>query len=219
MQPFGTFLKDGLEEVLSLEGRLFRGIRDLLTRPGFLTEEYWRGRRARHMHPIRLFLVSGAVAYLATFLVRPERPGLLYAIATAVVGEDLGWQAIAMVLTLLLLTATAQRVVYRRTGRVFVEHLVLILHAASFGMLLAPVEAVALRFLPQSIPGIEAMVAPVMVMYWVLALRDLFEESLPVTLLRAGLIFVLTLVLLIGVSLVGVGGQSLLLALAAALRG
>ena len=47
------------------------------------------------------------------------------------------------------------------------------------------------------------MVAPAMVMYWTLSLGEVFSDSLPLTLLRAGLVFVLSvLFLLVGILLV-----------------
>ena len=122
-----------------------------------------------------------------------------------------------IVMSVILMTAAAQRVVYRRTGRVYVEHLVLVLHAVSFGMLLAPLEAILLGFLPAGIPGIEAMIAPVMVMYWTIALREVFEDPLPLTLLRAGQVVFLATLFLLGGTLVAVGLESVLMAILAAL--
>ena len=198
-QPFWRFLREGAEEILSLEGRLFRGVRDTIFRPGYLTKEYFLGRRVRHMHPVRLFLVASAIAYAAFVLFGSDRSGLLLGLADILVGDGADRETFVVVLIGLLLTPLAQRLVYWRTGRLYVEHLVLVLHTASFAMLLAPIEVLVFRVLPVAIgDGIEAVVAPVIVMYWVLALREVFEESLPVTLVRAGLVFALAVVLFIG---------------------
>lgn len=37
------------------DSKFVRSIIPLFTRPGFLTKEYWEGKRVRYMHPLRLF--------------------------------------------------------------------------------------------------------------------------------------------------------------------
>ena len=51
------FLRLFLRVVLDLDGRVYRTLFALLTRPGFLTSEFFAGRRVRYTHPLRLFLV------------------------------------------------------------------------------------------------------------------------------------------------------------------
>jgi Protein of unknown function (DUF3667) len=38
------------------ESKIPRSVIPLLTKPGFLTKEYWEGRRIRYIHPLRLYL-------------------------------------------------------------------------------------------------------------------------------------------------------------------
>jgi len=60
----GRLARDVAHELLDLDGRIFRTVRLLLTRPGFLTREHQAGRRARYVSPIRLYLVF-SVAFFA----------------------------------------------------------------------------------------------------------------------------------------------------------
>jgi hypothetical protein len=76
---------------------------------------------------------------------------------------------------------------------------------------------VVLRLLPPDIPGAEAMIAPVMVMYWVLSLGEVFGNTLPITLLRAGLVFILSVILFVGGGLLAVGLEYLMQATLTAL--
>lgn len=46
-----------VHELLHLDGKVFGSLKLLFTRPGQLTLDFIQGRRARHVHPIRLFLV------------------------------------------------------------------------------------------------------------------------------------------------------------------
>jgi hypothetical protein len=47
-----------LEEGFDLDGKLWRTIRGLLFRPGFLTAEYWSGRRRAYIGPFKLLLIA-----------------------------------------------------------------------------------------------------------------------------------------------------------------
>jgi hypothetical protein len=61
---FHDLLHDFIHEFLHVDGRIFQSVRLLLTRPGFLTQEYFQGRRARYVSPIRLYLIFSVVFFL-----------------------------------------------------------------------------------------------------------------------------------------------------------
>ena len=50
-------------EILNVDGKIFRSLRLLLTRPGFLTREIFAGRRASYVSPLRLYLVASVLAF------------------------------------------------------------------------------------------------------------------------------------------------------------
>lgn len=51
-------------DVTHFDGKFFTSIKYLLTKPGFLTEEYAKGRRASYLNPIRMYLFISAVFFL-----------------------------------------------------------------------------------------------------------------------------------------------------------
>ncbi len=53
----GTFLRESAGRYVALDGRFWRTLYALLVRPGFLTREYFVGRRRRYVRPSRLILV------------------------------------------------------------------------------------------------------------------------------------------------------------------
>jgi hypothetical protein len=57
------FVHELTHELLHLDGKIFRSIRLLLTRPGFLTREIFRGRRAGYISPIRLYLTASILSF------------------------------------------------------------------------------------------------------------------------------------------------------------
>lgn len=63
-QPVLYFLKELIRVLFELDGRAYRTLYYLLTRPGFLTREYFDGRRQRYTPPLRLFLVVSIALFL-----------------------------------------------------------------------------------------------------------------------------------------------------------
>ncbi len=56
-RPVIYFLQELLRVVFELDGRAYKTLFTLLTRPGYLTMEYFAGRRVKYTPPLRLFLV------------------------------------------------------------------------------------------------------------------------------------------------------------------
>lgn len=54
-------LHEVTHELLHVDGKIWRTLKALLLTPGRLTEEYWRGRRASWIGPIRVFLIAAAL--------------------------------------------------------------------------------------------------------------------------------------------------------------
>jgi hypothetical protein len=79
------YLRKVLTDVVSMDGRALRSLRDLVFRPGFLTREYMAGRRVRHTEPAQLYLLAAAVF----FLVNAYRPFISFDTRTRQVDSSL----------------------------------------------------------------------------------------------------------------------------------
>ena len=66
------FLTVAMEDVTHADTRLWRTLRALLFRPGFLTHEFLAGRRARYLPPVRLYLVLSVVFFLCASLTHSQ---------------------------------------------------------------------------------------------------------------------------------------------------
>ena len=60
---FHDLMHDIVHEFLHVDGKIFHSVRLLLTRPGFLSYEYFNGRRARYVSPLRLYLIFSVVFF------------------------------------------------------------------------------------------------------------------------------------------------------------
>ena len=66
------FLREAVDEVFSLDSRVWRTLIALFRHPGLLTADYRRGRRARFVTPLRLYLLVSFVTFLFLVFVAPN---------------------------------------------------------------------------------------------------------------------------------------------------
>lgn len=63
VRHFSSVLGDLADTVLQIDTRITRTLSPLLLRPGFLTAEYFAGRRVRYVSPVRLFFFFAVLAF------------------------------------------------------------------------------------------------------------------------------------------------------------
>ncbi len=56
-------MRESMGSLVALDGRLWRTLRALLSQPGFLAREYFRGRRKHYVRPARLYLVTSLILF------------------------------------------------------------------------------------------------------------------------------------------------------------
>jgi len=66
---FLRLVNEVLEDIFSTDSRAWRTLSALLLRPGFLSLEYFNGRRARYVQPIRLYFISSVLFFVVLTLV------------------------------------------------------------------------------------------------------------------------------------------------------
>ena len=52
-----AIVKELTDNVFSFDSRFFITLKYLIIKPGFLTKEYWAGRRTTYLSPLRMYLV------------------------------------------------------------------------------------------------------------------------------------------------------------------
>ena len=62
-----TLLSHFFNDITHFDGKFFSTGKFLLTRPGFLSQEYNRGRRASYLHPIRMYIFTSAFFFIIFF--------------------------------------------------------------------------------------------------------------------------------------------------------
>lgn len=74
----GLLLRDILHDVFNLDSRAIRTLKPLLLKPGYLTLEYFAGRRQRYVPPLRLYVIASLVFFLIAGLLFSLGDGLQF---------------------------------------------------------------------------------------------------------------------------------------------
>ncbi len=78
VRHFSSIIGDFMDSVFELDSRILRTLGPLLFKPGYLSEEYFAGRRVRYVSPVRLFVFLSIFAFFAaqlSFDVSADTPG------------------------------------------------------------------------------------------------------------------------------------------------
>ena len=65
IRHLASVLSDVADTIFNVDSRIFRSILPLYFRPGFLTNEYFAGRRTRYVTPFRLFFFMCVISFFA----------------------------------------------------------------------------------------------------------------------------------------------------------
>ncbi|MBS1772478.1 MAG: DUF3667 domain-containing protein [Bacteroidetes bacterium] len=68
-QTFGHLLTHFFNDITHFDGKFFVTAKTLLFKPGFLSEEYLKGRRMKYLDPVRMYLFISAAFFITFFAV------------------------------------------------------------------------------------------------------------------------------------------------------
>ena len=140
---------EALHEFLHLDGKIFQTLKLLILRPGELTMEYFRGRRARYISPVRLYLTCSVLYFgisalapgstgrwqvTGTDVSTPEVAQALERVQDAVneLREKLAHYAPRSMFVLMPVFALMTWALYRRAQPFYVPHLYYSIHFHAF---------------------------------------------------------------------------------------
>lgn len=66
-ENFWHLLTHFIYDITHFDGKFFNSLKYLLFRPGYLSHEYLKGRRASYLHPIRMYVFTSAFFFLIYF--------------------------------------------------------------------------------------------------------------------------------------------------------
>ena len=212
------FLHELTHEVLNVDGKIFRSLRLLLTRPGFLTREIFRGRRASYVSPLRLYLVASVLAVAIGAFGGLDEAELQYTVepgdTEATIEEGRArieaaertittafnvWLPRAM-FVLVPLFAALVMLSRRGSGLTYPQHLYFALHVHAAGFLTNALDSLfeAVGPLAFAAPVVDIVTELYIVGYFFIAFRRVYETTIWSTLWRGltiGFVYVAVLLL------------------------
>ena len=199
-----SVFREGIGDLFSIDGKLFRTIGALMGKPGHLTAEYFAGRRKRYARPFAVFLVSSLIYFIVqphTNFVRRDfdtyvrfggwyrdriearlastnEPRAVFRARFDTLAEVQGSTAMLVLTPLLALLA---RALYWRRSSFLVKHLVFSVHFFAYFMLfVALVMVPVVIWLPKRLDN-DRTIVPMLLLgtipYLFLALRRVHAEG------------------------------------------
>ena len=159
---FSKLVKDFFDNIFSLDSRLFQTLKFLIIRPGFLTNEYWSGKRITYLPPFRLYLLISIVCFGIGSMQLPE----IYAILPYVY------------FVLMPCTALILLILYRKNNLLYFHHFITTLHFHSFMFLMFTINNILLYFYNKQIPIVNNIVTIIIIIYLFFMLKNIYIESL-----------------------------------------
>lgn len=69
-ESFWGMVSHFFNDITHFDGKFFTSLKYLFLKPGFLSKEYIRGRRASYLHPVRMYVFTSALFFLIFFSMR-----------------------------------------------------------------------------------------------------------------------------------------------------
>jgi len=66
-QTVGHLISHFFSDITHFDGKFFVTVKDLFRKPGFLSEEYMKGRRASYLDPVRMYIFTSAFFFIIFF--------------------------------------------------------------------------------------------------------------------------------------------------------
>jgi Protein of unknown function (DUF3667) len=219
-------LHDVTHEMLHVDGRIFRSVQQLLFSPGFLTREYFEGRRVRWVTPLRLYLIF-SVVYFAVTAVGAGSTVKVNITAktdreTAEELQKLGFSSEAemqdavaharaiwmppVMFVLVPLFAWFVHLVSRRLHRNYPQHLIFALHVHAAWFAAGAIAAIAARIPLRFVGAVFGVLSVVYgLVYFVLAFRRACGVAVRAALIRTAIVgfayFIVTIVVSLSIAL------------------
>ena len=197
---FSEIKKDFFDDIFDYDARLLSSLKYLLLKPGFLTLEYWKGKRVKHLQPFKIYLITSVLYYLVTSFFETTKKNILD--ISSLFSEQVYSESIYYIEDILIsysqeielilftpITGLVLMILYKKTDHAFLHHMIASVHLSSFIFItLSFIEILANIFsdFSQYIYFFNIIIP----CYAILMLSELYEESRLRSTLKVFLIFI-----------------------------
>ncbi len=177
-QPFFSFFKQLLNELLDIDGRMFTTLRVLFQKPGELTIAYNEGKRTKYSPPFRMYIIISVLYFMTISFSTDFTP------ANEELKILMDAQYPRIMFVLLPVFALLMQLLFKNTY--YISNLIFSVHIHCISylmlMLIMPLEALADQYLIFII--IQSLLFIYMLVYLFLAIKNTYNCSWHLTLLK-----------------------------------
>jgi hypothetical protein len=143
----GALATHAFDEILSADSRVISTLRSLVVAPGEVIRDWFEGRRARWVAPLRLYLVTSALYYFSAYDLTQDAINQPFLDLTAKIASDVGTMTAAearanasahmenlttaISFAAVLLQAMLAKLFLRSTRRTYAEHVIAMLYSTA----------------------------------------------------------------------------------------
>ncbi len=197
---FSDIKQDFLDEAFDYDARIFKTLKFLFARPGFLTIEYCNGKRVKYLQPIKLYILSSVFYYFVNSFIKSSQTLFILAHQIAAKLIDKKYYDIiqdivysyGQEIELLLFTpftGLVLMILYKNTNKPFLHHMIASVHLSSFIFIFIGVINIFSKiFYPfHNIINIFYSIIPI---YSMLMVKYIYGDSISTAILKTILIFI-----------------------------
>ena len=197
---FSDIKKDFLDEAFDYDARIFKTLKYLFTKPGFLTMQYWSGRRVKFLQPIRLYILASVFYYFINSLIKSTQPHFIIAnkLASKIIDPKyyntieesiLSYGQEIELLLFTPLTGAVLMILYEEKNRPFLHHMIASVHLSSFIFIFLTILNIfsIIFYTINPMINIFYLVIPI---YCIIMLRYIYNDSLLKSIFKTFLIFI-----------------------------
>ncbi len=192
-------IKDFFKDVFELDSRVFLTLKYLLFKPGFLTKEYWLGKRKRYISPMRLIIITSFIYFIMvpflfdeseTFFYKDDQPTAnqkkvyLEAIDARLKTMVISLEKYATLIATPFLTFILSWL-YRNRGLLYLHHIIVWLHFCSFEYCLHTVSSAFMLLFETYSDLIDIISIIPLIIYLIIMMKNLYEDSYAKTIVKA----------------------------------
>lgn len=215
------FLDEFMNDVLNVDGKIFRSLQLLITRPGYLTSEIFLGKRASYESPIRLYLLMSILAFvLGAAFGGFDQVNFEYTLDPGEVADPATVERVAQtertvtealyvwlpraMFVLVPLFAAFVMLVRRRSGHTYPQHLYFALHVHAAWFFANAIDSLSESIrVPYVAASVDIVTELYMVAYLPLAFRRAYRTTVWAAVWRSAIVALLYFLVLMA-TLVGI---------------
>lgn len=205
--PLRIYLEDTVETLFNVDNRVFKTLKDLFLRPGKITKEYISGHRATYLPPLRIY-ISISILYFFLAIITESTQVFLVNLSLDLYDSSFGKLIQMSMFVLVPLFALITKWHHKKRDGYYVEYLIFSLHIHSIWFVLLTFSIVATwaytyfgieegSLFYYMIATIQILERTLFLIYFVVYLKRVFDNTWWKTILKTfGILFLYLITLL-----------------------